>query len=104
MGHVKTLEDSWLPTIKKIVKKGIPIVMSTQTIFGRTHSFVYRNLRLLNSTGVIWANDMHSDIALVKLSHVLGKTKNMKKVRELMAVDLAGELEERTVFNGDFID
>lgn len=105
LGHVHTKDsgNDWIPTIKKLVKKGIPVVMSTQTIFGRTHPFVYRNLRLVNDAGVIWAEDMHSDVALVKLSFVLGKTRNMKKIRELMSENIAGEFDERTLFRSDFI-
>lgn len=105
IGHVQTEAsgNDWIPTIKKLVKKGIPVVMSSQTIFGRTHAFVYRNLRLLNDAGVIWSQDMHSDTALVKLSFVLGKTSNMAKIRELMQKNLAGEIDERTIFEGELI-
>ncbi|MEM5792822.1 MAG: Glu-tRNA(Gln) amidotransferase subunit GatD [Candidatus Aenigmatarchaeota archaeon] len=100
LGHLPTStikdEDSWLPWIKKATDKGITIVMTSQTIFGRVHPYVYRNLRLLSQTGVIYAEDMLPEVAYVKLSWVLGHTKDKEKIKEMMLTSFAGEISPRT--------
>lgn len=100
LGHVPTVTSerkrSWIPHIKAAIGSGIPVVVAPQTIFGRLNLNVYRNLRILQETGVIDGQDMLPETAYVKLGWVLGHTKNMKKVRELMAKNLVGEISERT--------
>ncbi|MBN2203189.1 MAG: Glu-tRNA(Gln) amidotransferase subunit GatD [Candidatus Aenigmarchaeota archaeon] len=98
MGHVPTnSEISWIPAIKKIIKKGIPIVMATQTIYGRVNTKVYTNLRILFSEAkAIPAEDMTPETAYVKLGFVLGHESNMDKVREMILTNMAGEITDRT--------
>ncbi|MEM5801936.1 MAG: Glu-tRNA(Gln) amidotransferase subunit GatD [Candidatus Aenigmatarchaeota archaeon] len=100
MGHVPTSteekERSWIPHIKSAIEKGVAVVITTQTIYGRVHPYVYRNLRILNETGVIWGEDMLPEVAYVKLGWVLGHEKNMEKIREVMKKNLAGEITEQT--------
>jgi L-asparaginase/Glu-tRNA(Gln) amidotransferase subunit D len=52
---------------------------------------VYATGRQLLELGVIPGADMLSETALVKLMHVLGRTKDPAEVRRLMETDLAGE-------------
>lgn len=100
LGHVPTStpdpERSWIPNIRNAIRSGIPIIITSQTIYGRVHPYVYRNLRILNSTGVIWGEDMLSEVAYIKLGWVLGHTRKLEKVRELMLTNIAGEISERT--------
>ncbi len=97
LGHVPThSEKSWIPTITKIVKDGVPVVVTTQTIYGRVNPNVYANLRILFKTGAIPAEDMLSETAYVKLGWVLGHAKDMGKIRELMATNMAGEITSRS--------
>jgi glutamyl-tRNA(Gln) amidotransferase subunit D len=98
MGHVPTDSGkSWIPVIKKLTKKGIPVVVATQTIYGRTNTNVYTNLRILfHEAGAIPAEDMLPETAYVKLGWVLGHTKKLDKVRELMLTNIAGEITKRT--------
>lgn len=104
LGHVPTLtpepERSWIPSIKNAIASNVPIVITSQTIYGRIHPYVYRNLRILGSTGVIWGEDMLSEVAYVKLGWVLGHTKNMEKVRKMMLTNMVGEISERTEVKG----
>jgi len=103
LGHVptSTLEEknSWLPHIKKAIEKGMNIIMTSQTIFGRVHPYVYRNLRLISEAGVIYGEDMLTEIALVKLSWVLGHTKDKEKIKEMMLTPFAREINPRTDLN-----
>lgn len=99
-GHVPTkTKKSWIPYIKKVSEK-IPVVVSTQTIYGRINPNVYTNLRLLfEGTGAIPAEDMHPETAFVKLGFVLGHTKNPEEVRKIMLTNLSGEISPRDLDN-----
>jgi glutamyl-tRNA(Gln) amidotransferase subunit D len=98
MGHVPTLADkSWIPAIKKLIKDGIPVVIAPQTIYGRINPDVYSNLRILyHEAKAIPAEDMLPEVAYVKLGWILGHTKDLDKVRELMLTNMAGEITERS--------
>ncbi len=96
LGHVPTLgEYSLLPKIEEATKSGIPVVITSQCLYGRTHPTIYHNLRELLKRGAIFAGDMLPEVAYVKLMFVLGHTKNLEKVKEIMLTNLAGEVSER---------
>jgi len=100
MGHVPTQTAepsmSWIPAIQKAINSAVPIVVTTQTIYGRTNQLVYKNLRILAKTGAIFAEDMLPETAYVKLGWVLGHENKMDKIREIMLTNIAGEISERT--------
>jgi glutamyl-tRNA(Gln) amidotransferase subunit D len=98
LGHVPTFaEKSWIPSIKKIIKDGIPVVIATQTIYGRINPNVYTNLRILyHDAKAIPAEDMLPETAYVKLGWVLGHTKDLDKIREMMLTNMAGEITDRS--------
>jgi glutamyl-tRNA(Gln) amidotransferase subunit D len=107
LGHVPTGESgtrmefdktmSWIPFIKKAVDRGIVVVVTSQCLYGRTHSFVYRNLRLLGETGAIFGEDMLPEVAYIKLGCLLGQNKNPEKVKNLMLTNLTGEITKETL-------
>jgi glutamyl-tRNA(Gln) amidotransferase subunit D len=93
LGHVPTNGKlSLIPKIKSLVKKRIAVCITSQCLYGRTHEFVYSNLRKLENTGAIFCEDMLPEVAYVKLMHVLGKTRKLDKVKELMQKNLHGEI------------
>ncbi len=103
MGHVATnpfndkLAKSFVPVIKSLIDRNIPVVMAPQTLFGRLDMNVYTAGRLLLEAGVIGNYcDWLPEVAMVKLMWVLGHTKNMKKIREMMLTNMAGEISERS--------
>jgi len=96
LGHTPTLgKYSLLPKIEKAVKSGIPVVMTSQCLYGRVHPTIYHNLRELSRRGVIFAEDMLPEVAYVKLMWVLGHTKKMDKIREMMLTNYTGEITKR---------
>ncbi len=99
LGHVPTdSRKGWTDIIKKLVKDGIPVVITSQTIYGRINPNTYANLRkLYHHAGAIPGEDMLSEVAYVKLGYVLAKTKDMEEIRKLMATSLAGEITPKTV-------
>ena len=96
LGHVPTqAKKSWIPAVKKIAKD-LPIVITSQTLYGRTNPNVYSNLRTLADAGAIFGEDMLPETAYIKLGWVLGHTKDMEKIKELMTKNLVGEISTRT--------
>jgi glutamyl-tRNA(Gln) amidotransferase subunit D len=103
LGHVPTnpsnnkLAKNLIPALQVLIETGVPVVIAPQTIYGRMNLNVYEAGRLLNEIGVIGHGcDWTPETALVKLMWVLGHTKNLNKVREIMLKNVAGEISERT--------
>ena len=92
-GHVR---EELLDPIRRAVELGIPVVITSQTIFGRVNLNVYRRGVELLKLGVIPAEDMLPEVAFVKLSWVLAQTRDMNEVRRLMLTPIAGELNPRS--------
>ena len=99
LGHVPTLNPDYslLKKIKELIDNGIPVVISTQTVYGRVHPYVYANLRRLSiQLKCIFVEDMLPETAYIKLGWVLAQTHDMEEVREMMLKNYAGEISERT--------
>jgi glutamyl-tRNA(Gln) amidotransferase subunit D len=93
LGHApENLQES----IKKAIDKGILIVMTSQCIFGRTNLNVYRTGVELLAAGVIPAEDMLPETALVKLMWVLGNSKSTDAAKKLFLTPISGELCKRS--------
>ena len=88
---------SLLPQAKELIASGIPIVLVSQTIYGRVDMNVYTNQRALLEAGLIGHMcDFTPESAYAKLMWVLGHEKKMEKVKQLMETNLVGEISERT--------
>ena len=104
LGHIPTnpfndkLATPILPAVKGLIGSGIPVVIAPQTICGRLDLNVYTNGRLLLEAGAIGDGmDWTPECAYAKLCWVLGQTKSMKKVKEFMETDMAGETGSRSI-------
>jgi len=104
LGHVPTnafndkYANSLVPVIKSLTERGVAVVMAPQTLYGRLNMNVYTAGRLLLEAGVIGDGaDWLPETAYVKLMWVLAKTKDPKKVKELMHTNFAGELSDRSL-------
>ncbi|MEM1873620.1 MAG: Glu-tRNA(Gln) amidotransferase GatDE subunit D, partial [Acidilobaceae archaeon] len=91
-GHVST--DA-IESIRRAVESGVPVVVASQTIFGRVNLNVYSTGRKMLEAGVIPVEDMLAEVAYVKLSWVLARTRDMSEIRRLMLTNLAGEISQR---------
>lgn len=99
------LAKSILPNISSLIDSGVPVVMSSQTIYGRIDMDVYAYGRMLHQAGVMGNGaDWTPETAFVKLSWVLGKEKKMEKVKELMMKNIAGEITPRSNYEEKFLD
>jgi len=97
LGHTPTLEQySLLPKVERAIKLGIPVVITSQCLYGRVHPTIYHNLRELSRRGAIFAEDMLPGVAYIKLMWVLGHTKKFDEIRKMMLTNYSGEITERT--------
>ena len=94
LGHVPTAgKGNILNYIKEAVDKGVIVVIATQTLYGRTHPFVYTNLRKLSvNLGCLFASDMLPETAYIKLSYLFGNEKDVSRIKELFTKNLRGEI------------
>ncbi|MEM7826697.1 MAG: Glu-tRNA(Gln) amidotransferase subunit GatD [Candidatus Aenigmatarchaeota archaeon] len=98
LGHVPTLgKYSLLDKIEKAEKLKIPVVITSQCLYGRVHPTVYHNLRELSKRGAIFAEDILPEVAYIKLMHVLGHTNDINKIRKMMLTNMIGEISDRTL-------
>ncbi|MBO3769920.1 MAG: Glu-tRNA(Gln) amidotransferase subunit GatD [Thermoproteota archaeon] len=103
MGHVPTepLDKnlSWVRSIKRGVEEGVIFAMTTQCVFGRVNPYVYRNARIMAKLGVVYCEDMLSEVAYVKLGWLLGHGFDNDTVKKLMLHSFAGEISERSLYS-----
>ncbi len=92
LGHVSA---EWIPYVERLIKEGIPVVMTSQCLYGTVCDRVYDTGRDLLRAGIIEGEDMLPETALVKLMWVLGQTTDMDEVRDMMRENIAGEISEK---------
>jgi glutamyl-tRNA(Gln) amidotransferase subunit D len=93
LGHIA---NRVINSIKRAVESGIPVVMTSQCLFGHVNMNVYSTGRRLLEAGVIPGGDMLPEVAYVKLSWILGSiTRDVSEVKEWITKNIAGELNER---------
>jgi glutamyl-tRNA(Gln) amidotransferase subunit D len=90
LGHCP---DYLIPSVERATDSGVPVVMSSQCLYGRVNMNVYSTGRRLVSAGVISARDMLPETAYVKLIWALGQTDKLEEVRSIMQTNLRGEME-----------
>jgi glutamyl-tRNA(Gln) amidotransferase subunit D len=88
LGHVTS---EWIAYVKATAEV-IPVVMTSQCVYGTVCDRVYDTGRDLLRAGIIEGDDMLSETALVKLMWVLGQTADREEIRTLMKTNIAGEI------------
>ncbi len=96
LGHVN---EKLVGEIRKLTRDGIPVVMTTQCLWGSVNLNVYSTGRKLTRAGVIPGRDMLPEVAWIKLMWVLANESN---VEEAMVRNIAGEISERRAIK-DFV-
>jgi len=96
LGHVN---QNKIKSIQRAKDENIPVFMTSQCLWGFVGMNVYETGRLLLQAGVIPLANMLPEVALVKAMWVLGHTKEIPFVKELMQKNLAGEITKRESFN-----
>ena len=98
LGHVSS---QCFSAILSAVKEGAIVGMASQCLWGRVNMNVYDTGRDLLAAGVVPLGDMLPETALVKMMWVLGQTDGVGEARKLLAENIARELSERSVFEGN---
>jgi glutamyl-tRNA(Gln) amidotransferase subunit D len=89
--------------LKDMIKRGIIIVESPQTIFGRINLNVYEDQRNAQEVGILGhLNDMTTETTFIKLAWLLSNYKK-EEVKNLIMKDLRKELSNRTEFEKYFL-
>ncbi len=95
LGHVA---ENLFPQMKYATEQGLVLAMTSQCIWGRVNMNVYTTGRDLQKIGVIPLGDMIPETAVVKMMWAFGQTQNTQEVKSLMRTNIAGEINERSVF------
>ena len=94
LGHVS---KACFDPIQKALDKEILVAMTSQCIWGRVNMNVYDTGRDLINLGVVSADDMFPETALVKLMWTFGQTHDCEEAKRLFKTNIAGELSTRTL-------
>lgn len=93
LGHIGShLVDG----VRDLTDEGVPVVMASQCLWGRTNMRVYANGRDLLAAGAIPAEDMLPETALVKLMWLSGQDLDRDAIAGRFADPVAGETAPRT--------
>lgn len=109
LGHVPVLppqesQKSILDEVSALISSGVAVVITSQALYGRVNMSVYSSGRRLKEIGAIGhLCDMSPETAYVKLMWVLGREKRLPRVAELMETNIAGEISQRSDFEGAFL-
>ncbi len=82
-------------SVRDAIDAGIFVGMTSQCLWGSVDMFVYDTGRDLLNAGVTPLGDMLPETALVKLTWVLGQTREQTEVKRMMTANLAGEIGQR---------
>ena len=93
LGHCP---DHLISPLQRAADENIPVVMTSQCLYGRTNLNVYSTGRKLLSSGVISVGDMLPETAYVKLIWTLGQTNKLEEVKKIMQTNLKGEMDEKS--------
>ncbi len=91
LGHISS---EFLPVIRREVKDGKIIGMTSQCVYGRVNLNVYSTGRELKNAGVIPLEDMLSETAYTKLMWLLGNY-DREEAKRLLPINLRGEISGR---------
>ena len=93
LGHCP---DDMLPAMERANESNVPVVMTSQCLYGRVNMNVYSTGRKLLNSGVIPGGDILPETAFVKLMWALGQEDNLEEVRKIMTTNISGEMEEKS--------
>jgi L-asparaginase len=93
-GNVPSEENSVVPGIKRLVKAGVPVLVTSQCMLGYAPGGVYEPGLLAREAGAIPALFMTPETALVKLMWILGRTTAPDEVRKMVETDYTNEIEK----------
>lgn len=100
LGHVN---KPLYPALERAIAAGVHVVMAVQTLWGYAQMYVYDTGRDLLDLGIVPLENMLPETALMKLSWVLGHTRDRAEVTRLMRTPVSHEITDREPHNGYLI-
>ncbi len=100
LGHVP---NDLIDSFKRAQDENIPVIMTSQCLYGRVNMNVYSTGRNILDAGVISGRDMTPETTYVKLCWALGQSDDYAKVKEIMQTNVAGEFKEKSTIR-DFLN
>lgn len=88
------LPERLFPWLREVTRRGIPVVIVSQSLRGGIDLHRYRKQLALEELGIISGKNMSFECATVKLMWALTQAKTPHRLRELMERSLVGELDE----------
>ncbi len=85
-------DSKFLSAIEEAIKRGIIIVNISQCSGGSVNQGKYETSVQLKKLGVVSGSNMTTEAAITKLMFLLDKKHSIKKLKDLMGKDLAGEM------------
>ena len=92
LGHVS---EEIVGSIKRAVKNGVHVYITTQCLFGSVNMNVYSTGRDMIAAGAVPLGDMLPETAYVKLMWAMGQTRDPEEIRKIMLTNIAGEFTSR---------
>ena len=92
LGGIPFLNHDFVSCAKKLIDKGMTILLGTQCRYEGSNMSIYETGRKAIEAGIIQAYDMSVEAAITKLMWVLGQTDDPKRIREYFSLSLSGEV------------
>jgi glutamyl-tRNA(Gln) amidotransferase subunit D len=92
LGHVS---EDIIGSIKRAVKLGVHVVITTQCLHGAVNLNIYSTGRDMIAAGAFPVGDMLPETAYVKLMWAMGQTEDREEIQKIMLTNIAGELSPR---------
>lgn len=92
LGGVHSIRRDHIDAITRLLKLGMPVVLTSQCLYEASTPNVYEVSRTLAGAGIFSAADMTSEAAVTKLMWALGQTNDFMRVRAILERNLCGEI------------